>query len=174
MSFHRARYIDRDLVLLFVRRYPIIQAVDGAMKEEGFRVMFLLRLCPLVPFNSLNYIGGITGLEFSYFFLSLIGILPSLILTVVLGAEASNLRNNEDEQKSLTIALIIITLVFGVVGLTMLWYFARKKLKQYMTSDRAWEDIDSAMSESMNHTDASTETNEIWTRRKEDWYEFWI
>lgn len=44
MAFVRSRYMMRDLVELFSRRYPIVTAMDGAMRRNGFHVMLLLRL----------------------------------------------------------------------------------------------------------------------------------
>jgi len=44
LAFLRARYMMRDLILLFVRRYPIVKACDQAFHRNGFRVMLLLRL----------------------------------------------------------------------------------------------------------------------------------
>jgi len=44
LAFVRARYMMRDLILLFAKRYPIVQAADHAFEQNGFEVMFLLRL----------------------------------------------------------------------------------------------------------------------------------
>lgn len=53
----------RDLIKLFARRYPVVKATDRAIKHKGFRIYLLLRMCPVIPFNALNYIGGITGVK---------------------------------------------------------------------------------------------------------------
>jgi len=63
LSFYRARYISRDIIHVFAKRFPMVRAVDRAISRKGFRVMLLLRLCPLIPFNAINYIGGITGID---------------------------------------------------------------------------------------------------------------
>lgn len=61
IAFLRARYLMRDLIYLFAKRYPLVRAADRALKRKGFRIMLLFRLCPLIPFNALNYCCGITG-----------------------------------------------------------------------------------------------------------------
>jgi hypothetical protein len=43
-AFLRSRYMMRDLIELFSRRYPIVKALDRALERKGFRVMLLLRL----------------------------------------------------------------------------------------------------------------------------------
>lgn len=44
VAFFRSRYMMRDLILLFSKRYPIVAALDKALQVKGFRIMLLLRL----------------------------------------------------------------------------------------------------------------------------------
>ena len=48
-SFLLARYLLRERVRSFSKLYPLFQAVNLAPKKEGFRIMLLLRLSPLIP-----------------------------------------------------------------------------------------------------------------------------
>eukprot|EP00957_Ditylum_brightwellii_P162685 12388164-Ditylum_brightwellii.AAC.1 len=57
--------------------------------------MLLLRLSSVVPFNVLNYIGGVTGIRIASFLLSLVGIIPQLVFTVVIGATAGNISEGK-------------------------------------------------------------------------------
>ena len=43
IAFLRARYMTRDLISLFAKRYMIIRAADRAIRKNGFRVFLLLR-----------------------------------------------------------------------------------------------------------------------------------
>lgn len=47
IAFIRARYMMRDLILLFAKRYPLVMYADRALERNGFRVLVLLRLCPV-------------------------------------------------------------------------------------------------------------------------------
>ena len=64
VCFARSRYLMRQLIQKFANRYPIVRAVDRALETMGFRLFLLLRLSPAMPFNALNYIGGITAVSF--------------------------------------------------------------------------------------------------------------
>ena len=64
ICFARSRYLMRQLIEKFAQRYPIVRAVDRAFEGMGFRIFLLLRLSPAMPFNALNYIGGITAVGF--------------------------------------------------------------------------------------------------------------
>lgn len=51
--------------------------------------MLLLRLCPIIPFNGLNYIGGVTSVSLEEYTQALIGILPITLLWSTVGAVSS-------------------------------------------------------------------------------------
>jgi uncharacterized membrane protein YdjX (TVP38/TMEM64 family) len=66
-------------------RFP----VDRAIGEQGFKIVFLLRLSPIFPFNVLNYALALTRVSFrDYVLASWIGMLPGTILYVYLGSAA--------------------------------------------------------------------------------------
>jgi uncharacterized membrane protein YdjX (TVP38/TMEM64 family) len=69
---------------------PRLRAIDAAVAENGFRVVFLLRLSPVVPFSVLNYALGATRVGFwTYVAASFLGMLPGTFLYVSLGAAAT-------------------------------------------------------------------------------------
>lgn len=63
-----------------------MQAVLEGVAQQGLRIVFLLRLSPLFPFNILNYALGLTSIGFwSYVFASWLGMLPGTFAYVYLG-----------------------------------------------------------------------------------------
>lgn len=79
------------VVVLMVSCLPIQTSPSTqAMKGKGFRIFFLLRLSPIIPFNALNYMAGATAITFKDYTLSLIGLLPGTILYVFVGASAGS------------------------------------------------------------------------------------
>jgi len=138
IAFLRSRYMMRDLVKLFATRYPLIRAVDQALKlNHGFRIMLLLRFCPIIPFNGLNYCCGITGVTLHDFTLSLIGMLPFQTFTIVLGAtagaiELQNLKNDEytKRQQSAFIVFIVTGVIFGIVAIVYASRLVKQELKR--------------------------------------------
>lgn len=86
LAFLAARHLARERVRRLVVRRPAFAAVDRAVAEEGWKVVVLLRLSPLVPFNLQNYVFGVTGIPFAqYVPATLLGIAPATAVYVTLG-----------------------------------------------------------------------------------------
>ncbi|HYW51135.1 MAG TPA: TVP38/TMEM64 family protein [Gemmatimonadaceae bacterium] len=88
-AFLIARYLARDWVATKVQRDPRFAAIDRAIAEQGRRVVFLLRLSPVFPFNVLNYALGLTQVRVADFLVASVGMIPGTLLYVYSGKLAS-------------------------------------------------------------------------------------
>jgi uncharacterized membrane protein YdjX (TVP38/TMEM64 family) len=87
LAFVIARYLARGAVRRLAERNPRFEAIDRAIGEEGWKVVALLRLSPLVPFSLSNYLYGLTSVRFvPYLLTSWVAMLPATVLYVYLGA----------------------------------------------------------------------------------------
>ena len=81
LAYALARYLGREGIgqLLGDRasKWPALERLDNAVQNHAFRGMLTLRLIPVVPFNALNFGGGLVGMPWPAYALSTgIGILP--------------------------------------------------------------------------------------------------
>lgn len=81
MAYLLARYLGRDGLTQLLgnraREWPALERLDRAVEVHGFRGLFTLRLIPIVPFNVLNFGGGLVGLGWiPYTLATCLGILP--------------------------------------------------------------------------------------------------
>ena len=96
------RYLGRSWVEGLVESWPKFKAIDAAISQEGWKIVFLLRLSPLIPFNLLNYFLGLTDVPIfpDYFLATFIGMAPGCAMFVyigtTLGAVADVLKGNVD------------------------------------------------------------------------------
>ena len=68
--------------------------LDAAVAEQGFKIVFLTRLSPVLPFNLLNYAFGVTQVRLRDFVLaSWIGMFPGTLLYVSIGSAANSLSD---------------------------------------------------------------------------------
>ena len=90
-AFLCARYLVRGFVQTYVDRHPRMAAVDRAVESEGLRLVFLLRLSPVVPYILLNYVMGISRLRLRDFIGGLVGMLPTITMYVYAGKVAGDM-----------------------------------------------------------------------------------
>ncbi|CAB4289032.1 unnamed protein product [Prunus armeniaca] len=87
VAFLIARYFARERILKMVEGNKKFLAIDKAIGENGFRVVTLLRLSPLLPFSLGNYLYGLTSVKFVPYVLgSWLGMLPGTWAYVSAGA----------------------------------------------------------------------------------------
>ncbi|KAG8083421.1 hypothetical protein GUJ93_ZPchr0015g6830 [Zizania palustris] len=87
VAFLIARYFARERILKLVEGNKKFLAIDKAIRENGFKVVTLLRLSPLLPFSLGNYLYGLTSVKFLPYVLgSWLGMLPGSWAYVSAGA----------------------------------------------------------------------------------------
>jgi uncharacterized membrane protein YdjX (TVP38/TMEM64 family) len=86
LAFLAARYLLRDKIRSLLIRRPKYRKLDRAVAEDGWQVVVLMRLSPIVPFNLQNYALGVTAIPFlQYLTATLIGIAPGIAIYVYFG-----------------------------------------------------------------------------------------
>ena len=86
LAFLVGRFIARDKVEAIAKGNEKFRNIDNAIGKQGAKLVFLLRLSPVIPFNLSNYFYGLTGVKFwPYVFASWIGMMPVTFLYVYIG-----------------------------------------------------------------------------------------
>jgi uncharacterized membrane protein YdjX (TVP38/TMEM64 family) len=91
-AFLVGRHLVRDWVARNIAANPKLQALDATVTREGWKIVALMRLSPVIPFNLLNYAFGATRVSLrDYVLASAIGMLPGTAMYVYLGSVAGEL-----------------------------------------------------------------------------------
>jgi uncharacterized membrane protein YdjX (TVP38/TMEM64 family) len=86
VAFLAARHLARDRIRAFLAKRPKYRSIDKAVGAGGWKVVALLRLSPMVPFNLQNYALGVTAISFGQYLAgTLIGITPGVAIYVYFG-----------------------------------------------------------------------------------------
>jgi len=86
LAFLVARFIARDKVEAIAKGNDKFRRIDNAIGKQGAKLIFLLRLSPVIPFNISNYLYGLTSVKFwPYVLASWIGMIPGTFLYVYIG-----------------------------------------------------------------------------------------
>ena len=122
-AFLVGRTLLRGWIEKRVAAYPRFQAIDQAVGREGFKIVLLVRLSPIFPFNLLNYACGLTKVRlWQYVLASWIGMLPGTVMYVYVGSALKSLADvaggtpkGGTPQTVFFIAGLVMTIVATVV-----------------------------------------------------------
>jgi uncharacterized membrane protein YdjX (TVP38/TMEM64 family) len=86
------RYLFRNWATSIFHRYKKLKAVAHAVEHDGWKMVLLTRLSPIMPFSLINYALGVTRLSVWHFLLATeIGSVPAIAVYVYLGTFMGNL-----------------------------------------------------------------------------------
>jgi len=88
LAFLIARHGARAAIEKRIAGDARFAAIDRAIGGEGRKIVFLLRLSPIFPFNLLNYGLGLTRVSLVDYLIAGVGMLPGTLLYVYLGSAA--------------------------------------------------------------------------------------
>lgn len=133
-AFLVSRFLLHDWVERRVERYPLFSAVRRAVAHEGWKVVLLTRLSPVLPFFLLNYAYGLTRVSLrEYALASWVGIVPGTFLFVYLGSAAGEaVRSGARERSSAEWAFLVVGLCATALALALIGRAAKKALKQQL------------------------------------------
>jgi uncharacterized membrane protein YdjX (TVP38/TMEM64 family) len=133
-AFLIGRYFARDKIQKKAEGYPKFSAIDRAVGKEGWKIVLLLRLSPLVPFNLQNYLYGLTAIKFwPYVLASWIGMMPGTLLYVYLGAAGRagiEAAAGEAERTPMEIGMFIVGLLATAAVTIYVTIIARRAIKK--------------------------------------------
>jgi uncharacterized membrane protein YdjX (TVP38/TMEM64 family) len=120
IAFLMGRYLWRDFVQKMVRKSQLLMAIDKTIEKKGLKLMILMRLSLLIPFNVSNYVLGGSGVQAKDFVIGTIGILPIVIFFVYLGSTMSSIQNFMNGNHGFTTFEIVMMSIGGVLVLCVL------------------------------------------------------
>jgi uncharacterized membrane protein YdjX (TVP38/TMEM64 family) len=133
-AFLVARHLARKAVARRLERDPRFAAIDRAVAQEGLKIVFLLRLSPVFPFNLLNYALGLTSVTLRDYLFASIGMLPGTVLYVyygtALGSVARIAAGEKPEHGRGGTALLLAGLAATILATILITRMARRALRR--------------------------------------------
>ncbi|CAJ1946886.1 unnamed protein product [Cylindrotheca closterium] len=143
------RYLMRDTVQKWVRKYPLFDAIDVAASNEGFKIMSMLYLTPVLPLGLVSYMCGTTSMRLASFATAKIASLPLYLLYTFIGASAhSFMKHGAPEGNNVASALegtkqieenqgiLLAGLALSTVMMTLITRHIRKELMQILETQK--------------------------------------
>ncbi|MBD1218817.1 MAG: TVP38/TMEM64 family protein [Aphanizomenon flos-aquae Clear-A1] len=133
-AFLVGRYLARGWVKEKISSYKKFTNIDQAVSKEGLKIIFLIRLSPLFPFNLLNYALGLTNVSLKDYSLASFGMIPGTIMYVYLGYLAGDLaligNKNQPDNMIFHWLIQIIGLISTIAVTVYVTKIAKKALEE--------------------------------------------
>lgn len=121
-AFLLGRHTARRLVARRLATMPRFLAIENAVSARGRRLVFLLRLSPVVPFNFLNYALGLTTISVWDFVAASAGTIPGAFVYTYAGkvtGEALALAGQAQVPRDASYYAVLLAGLVATVAATM-------------------------------------------------------
>ena len=132
-AFFISRHLAREAIAARVAGSARFAAIDRAVGAQGFKMVLLMRLSPVFPYNVLNYSLGLTTVRFTDYALASIGMLPGTLLYAYYGVLAGDVARLAGgaavERGPAYYAVLALGLVATIAVSTLVTRAARRALR---------------------------------------------
>ena len=131
-AFLISRHLAREAIAARVAGNTRFEAIERAVGAQGFKMVLLMRLSPVFPYNLLNYSLGLTTVRFSDYTLASIGMLPGTLLYAYYGVVAGDVARLAGgaaaERDPAGYGVLVLGLIATIAVATLVTRAARRAL----------------------------------------------
>ncbi|KMS98740.1 hypothetical protein BVRB_3g069200 [Beta vulgaris subsp. vulgaris] len=144
-AFLLGRTIGRSYVISRIKDYPKFRAVAIAIQRSGFKIVLLLRLVPLLPFNMMNYLLSVTPVPlWEYVLASWLGMMPITLALVYAGTtlkDLSDITHGWHEFSPSHWAYLIVSILVSVILMVCVTKVAKTALEKALDENQNVDDL---------------------------------
>eukprot|EP01084_Bolivina_argentea_P242009 406109_1 len=130
-SFLNGRYLLRSIVEYYTQKSPKFRIIEQIVENNGFKVVMLLRLSPLIPYNIFNIFMGITSIRLKDFVLAHFAMIPETIVCCFIGGTIAHIYQLTKGNVKGKILLLILTIIGSIVAFCGIIYISRIAKKEF-------------------------------------------
>ncbi|KAL0393155.1 UNVERIFIED_CONTAM: TVP38/TMEM64 family membrane protein [Sesamum radiatum] len=146
--------LGRSFFICKLEDYPKFRSVTIAIQRSGFKIVLLLRLAPLVPFNLLNYLLSLTPVPMGeYMLASWLGMIPITLALVYVGTtlkDLSDVTHGLNKFSKARWAFIVLSLLVSVILMICVTLVAKEALDKALAEEDERADGDGTPAEPPN------------------------
>lgn len=126
-TFMISRFFGRGLVEKFLKGK--FKNLDEKLETNGFMTVLFFRIVPLVPYEALNYVSGLSKIKFKdYFCATLLGLVPGVIISAFFGGSLGEINSLKDILAPKF--LISIGLMVLIIAVPVMYQMMKKKQRK--------------------------------------------
>lgn len=126
-TFMISRYFVRNLIEKMLKGK--FKDLDEKLARNGFMTILFFRVIPLVPYEVLNYAGGLSRIKFKdYFFATFLGLIPGVIVSAFFGGSLGDIKGIRDifsPKFLMAIGLMVI-----IITVPTVYQLVKKRVKR--------------------------------------------
>lgn len=127
LAFALSRSLFRERTNAYIARRPKLAVIEQSISEQGWKLVFLLRLSPVIPSHILNYLCGITSISNrAYILATLLGKIPLVSLLCYSGSLAAR------DHGSVTTSVTFILYSLGLTATVYVYWQVRSSVNRHL------------------------------------------
>lgn len=129
LGYKTAQFVDGGRFLTIISEKPKVKQILENLKKDEFKIIFLARLSPVLPFAVTNVLFSFSGIKLRNFLTAgFLGMLPRTILSIWIGTQAREIKRLIEHPSEGNISQLLI---LGLIGGSILGlgYFVKKAIK---------------------------------------------
>lgn len=138
-AFLLGRTIGKSYVTSKIKHYPKFQAVSVAIQRSGFKIVLLLRVVPILPFNMLNYLLSVTPVRLGEYMLATwLGMMPITFALVYVGTtlkDLSDITHGWHEVSVFRWVLMMVGIALAVILIICVTRVAKSSLEKALAEN---------------------------------------
>lgn len=124
ISFYLSRSIFRSYIEKLLKRSTRMQKLDHLLNLDGWKLVCLLRISPIMPFALTSYALGLTSISIRAYLTGTLASLPALFGYVVMGHIASTEVTSLQTQHIASIKHLLLAVAFIGTGI-LVWHLGK-------------------------------------------------
>jgi len=126
-TFLISRYFGRNLIEKMLKGK--FMDLDVKLANNGFMTILFFRVIPLVPYEVLNYAGGLSRIKFKdYFFATFLGLIPGVIVSAFFGGSLGEIKSFKDILAPKF--LIAIGFMVLIIAVPAIYQIVKRRIKK--------------------------------------------
>ena len=135
IAMYIGRYLIKGCIDRIHEKNKYLKALSWSFEKKGLKILILLRLSPLIPYNLLNYLAGAYPVKLWQFWVANLGMVPGIVVYVYVGTAVSSMGALFDQSGSSSLVKLImfgIGIVFAIAAIVVIWIYTKKQLNKIM------------------------------------------
>lgn len=128
--FSISRLLLKGMLFPIFNKLKAFRALDRVLVKKGWKINILLRMSPIIPYNIMNYLLGVTSTSVKDYLIGLSGFIPLVICYIFMGATIDDFTNYtlSKNNKAMELIILITSILMSIICILIITKIAKDVL----------------------------------------------